>query len=329
MKIWDLNDLSITKNFTDNLQTNLKIAKRLFGERFHIADANIKMPALLYLLVEPHNKKLKYYNLIYDIKERNNWEFPFKIEFLDRETLELNNNCYIANIHKTEEITGTQIVTTILKLLKLLKVEYITLHDGTRIDCGKREIDLSFFKLIEKGITFYQKFGFRFTISEHSIHERMNFGKTENMDQILFSYLKKFRKIKLKYYINAYNEILEILFEVLKNQDYENIKIYLYHPKRPFLIKKEETRSKVLALINEIDTTLRILVKSQRTYLYEILIDLFYKKCDDYLNIMSLILENNTFIITYKKKNVKLKNIDIINTLFFIRNASMFQLKLN
>lgn len=331
-------DLNHSFNFGNNVQKNILILKKNYGNKFIIRDHDIQMPCLLYEVKESNNPNMKYYSLVYDIKERYSFLLPFKINFIDIIKLSKkdgtnykNNNCYIANIHKTKNISGTNIVNTILKLLKILNVEQVILHDGARIHCdgSDREIDLSFFKLIEKGITFYQKFGFEFMMDPGNPWHAIDFGSTDNMVKILNKSLNNIHKIKLPYYKNAYIKILGIITTIIKEQDYDNVKIYLHHPYKPYLVKKENNKDKLLGMVNDIDALLHIIKLSQKEYLTEAMIDTFYADCNTYMQLESLILDNLFVGITYKKKSIYLKHIDIFHALRYIRNSSIFELKLN
>lgn len=325
MKILDLN---YPPEFTNNLQKNIVMLKKLLGTKFIIKDGDIELPAYLYLVVEPNNKKMKYYSLVYDIEDRDDWLLPFKIAFLDMEKGIINNNCYIANIHKTETISGSTMVTTVLKLLKVLQVEKATLHDGARIDCFTSEVDLSFFKLLEKGITFYQKFGFKFKMDESSANDIINYGSTQNMIKTLHQALDNIHKIKLDYYRDAYTKILDIIKLIIKNQDYENVKIYLHHPYKPFLVQKDKVKETVLSTVRDIDTLLNITKNTKRKYLTELMIDLLYADCSSYLVLEDLIFKNMFSGIKYKNKGIYLKHHAIFRNLQHIRNNSIFEIVL-
>jgi len=335
MKILDLN---YPPGFSKNLQKNILMLKKLYGQKFIIKDGELELPAHLYLVVEPNNKKLKYYSLIYDLEDRDNWLLPFKIAFLDmsydidncdnNSNQFLNNNCYIANIHKTDKITGSTMVTLVIKLLKVLHAEKVTLHDGAHINCynSESEIDLSFFKLLEKGITFYQKFGFKFKMTKQDI---TSYGSTSNMMKTLRRDLDNIHKIKLEYYKDAYIKILDIINNIIKNQDYENVKIYLHHPYKPYLVQQDKVKDFVLSTVKDIDTLLNIIKNSKRKYLVELMIDLLYADCSSYLVLEDLIFKNRFAGIKYKNKGIYLKHHNIFRNLQHIRNNAIFEIVLN
>jgi len=159
MLIFDLESKNI--KFKSNLQANIRLLYYKFKDKFMIKDGNIIVPVRLEL-IKTHN--VKYYSLYYDIEFRDNYLLPFKIDFIDTCKYKLNNNCYIANITKIENISGSTMVKLVLKILKILKVHIATLYDDTNIKCGDTKIGLSYFKLIEKQQSFYQKFGFKYML---------------------------------------------------------------------------------------------------------------------------------------------------------------------
>ena len=153
MKVFDINS---PPKFTNNLQKNILVLKKIYGKSFIIKDGDIELPSKLYQVKEPNNPTFKFYSLVYDIKDRDNWLFPYKIAFIDfivrgcpKDVSKsiLNNNCYISNIHRTDKINGSTMVKTILNLLKVLKAQRVTLHDGASVKCeaNGQDIDLSFF----------------------------------------------------------------------------------------------------------------------------------------------------------------------------------------
>lgn len=324
MQIFDIDN---PPKLSKDLQYNIKLLKQRFGSKFYIVDKNtpIKIPVYLYK-VKSANGKNYFYAMIYDIKDRYDKILPFKIDFIDRITNN-NNNCYIANIHRTCELTGTQIVIFILKLLKILGADVVSVHDGTEITCAKdnRTTSLSFFKLIEKNMTFYQKFGFKFHIYNSWL--KFDYSTDEEMNKAMLKALKQFRKIKISYLINAYTQILNIIKRVIEKQDYNLMKIYLYQPTRPYLVK--DLRTYVLRIVNEIDVILRILKQASGTkFLYQLLIQLFYENCADYNNLFTLIINNLIYEIKYHKISIQLKHINLFQTIENIKSNSIYVLKL-
>lgn len=352
MKILDLNYVD-TSMFSKDLQKNINIIKQKFGKTFIIKDGDIKLPSLIYTVTNKYNKNFTYYALIYDDPkiDRTSWLLPFKIDFIDNsKVLQIynsddthqnsdninkakNNNCYIANIHKTDTVSGTNMVTALLKLLKMINAENVELHDGTRVTCPTagehNEIDLSFFKLLERGITFYQKFGFKFVLNSGEPYYITDFGTTSNMTRVLQQSLEKFRKIKISYYKDAYIKILDIITDVIKNQDYDNVTVYNYHRIKPYAKNKQQIKDYLMNLVTMINDLLAIVKSTKKIYLVDVLIEKFYESCNLYLKLEDIIMRNMLYGVVYKNKAVYLKHIDIIDTIYTIRQSSIFRIKLN
>lgn len=305
-KTLDLNNLE--KNNNNNVQTNLKQLIKKYGKKFKIMYNNLSIPVKIIRTIKKYNKNTNYYSLIYDSPNRLSFLYPLKIDFFDFYESKKNNNCYLANIHKTDTISGTDIMLLAIDFLKKMGVETITLHDDSHITCeNKVSLDLSFFKLIEKNITFYQKFGFVFQ-PKYNIDIYNSFGDEKNINIAINDLIKQFRNIKLSYLIYSYQKILDLLFKVVKTQNFKDFKIFIFHPTEPFI---SQNKKKLFELIQEIDIILNIIMPYEKKYLYELLIDLFYRKCWDYYILENFILTNNFYGVEYKNKKIFLKHVFI------------------
>lgn len=216
----NLNDNELV--FNCDVQQNVEQILNKFGNYFTIIDNNIKLPSIL----TKHNN---IYELKCDVSIRTNANIDYSIIFADYFTLENNNNCYINSIHKSNEFSGTQIVETIIKLLKKINVKKIYVNDGTRIeviiDHKKIKLDLSLFKLIEKGQTFYQRFGFVPTFG--NFKDKILFKNEPDILDKLHKNLQYLYKLKCKDIKHIYDKVIEII-EKDKINNYENILIYKY-----------------------------------------------------------------------------------------------------
>lgn len=330
MKLLDLDNLP---ELSKDVQHNIKQIIKMYGKRLIIKYNKLEIPSIFTLIKENYNpNKLSYYSLRYDIdqKDRTMPMFPFKITFLDYATMVKNNDCYINNIHKTNTISGSEMVEFILYLLKKLGVERAVLHDGTRIHCGDgHEIDLSFFKLIEKNITFYQKFGFKFKLDVHNDTSVIRYGTTEGVNNALTEALDKFRQIETKYYVDACKEIIKICSDVVLNQDYDNLNILLYSRTQPYLISKWEKRTKLNSMIKDYDLVLHVLKNAKQKYLCDVLVDVFYKNCEHYVILENVLLQNLVYSVEYKRKKIILKHIHVFILLNDVRTYSIFEVVLN
>lgn len=258
------------------------------------------------------------------------WLFPYKIDFLDYIKFETNNNVYISDIHKHKNISGTNMMHTVLKLLKVLHADEVTVHDGSSIDCGhmKEAINLSFFKLVEKNTTFYQKFGFKLSIGNRE-GLILRYKTDENMNKVLLENLDKFRKIKLEYYKTAYTQILDILTSVVKKQDYHNLDIQLYHELNTVYVDKLQLREKVLQMIRDINDIFFLFKIHNEMYLYKLMIKLFYDQCNDYVILVDVLLKNLIYSVQYNGNKIILKHTNIFVEIIDIIRYSIYSLKLN
>lgn len=325
MDIIDLNSKYEPDFSTDKVQDNIKNIVKKHGNKFVLKNEATELPCVLNSVTEYSNNNLTYYSLKYNIDVVSNFLLPFCVLFIDYRQVELNNNCHITNIHRTNKVSGTNIMKTLLKFFNMLHINRVTLHDGTRIYCNNREMDLSFLKLLEKGMTFYQKFGFKICRDTLFWH-RMEYKDDESFSEKLANNLDKFKKIQLKYIETAYKYILEILYTVIKDQNYENLKLLLYNHEGPRVLKNNyNNRSSVMKLVRDIDIILKLVKKSGRKYLYELMIDLFYNNCNDYVFIEEFIIDNMLDTVIYKNKKVVLEDIKIFTTIKYIRNSALFE----
>lgn len=324
MKVFDLNSNKI--KFGNNVQNNIKILLNKLGRKFVIQDIIkgkvIKIPAL-FVRTCGH---IPYYYLIYDIKDRNNALFPFKIDFISEKNI-LDNDCYIANIHKTDKISGTNMMNLVIKILRKLNVDTVYLHDGAAVEFSDGVlVDLTFYKLIEKGITFYQKFGFKFTINNNRYLIR-KYGYDKHLNKFIIKYIDQFKKIKIQNIKKDYNKINNILNLVIANKDYDQLKIYKYNRIRPYLIDQKKNVQIVENMTAKVKTAIRILENSKKKYIYELLIDLWNTNQSDYIELDNII-NDSKYIIKYHDMKIISKFNKILDMIYIIKNRSTFTLQL-
>ena len=251
MKIFDIQK---KYTFTDNVQDNIKIILKKFGSKFNI---KYSIKSKIYILpVEIHKDiNLKCYELYYNIENRTYDVFPFKIIFYDPITTELNNNTYIRNIHKTENISGSDMIKIVIAINKILNMKKIYIHDDTKIKCGNFEYDLSYMKLLEKNTTFYMKFGFKFIKSPHDI---ITFNTNNEKHKYIIDLISKCKKIEIITITKMYLKLLNLLNLIIKEQEYKYLKIQLhaanYDPSNFWY--KENPSESILGLF--IETTQKI-----------------------------------------------------------------------
>lgn len=120
-------DTIINNHYSDNLQTNISNILKSYGDQFIIKYNNVRLPAQLYKVYNS-----SYYGMKYPMEERCISFLPYDIIFADYSTSKKNNNCHINSIHKYNDLSGTQIVETLIQFLKLINVHKITLTDGSK-----------------------------------------------------------------------------------------------------------------------------------------------------------------------------------------------------
>lgn len=311
MKIFDITGF-INSGIINN---DLKAIKKKYGQIFYIKKGDIKLPTKLY-----YNKKaaIKHYVLqYYDKKEE--WTadlLPFKISFVNFNDISINNkSCYINNFHKTNDVSGSKIIDFTIYLLKKLGMKSALLGDGASIKCDYEKIYLSFFKLLEKNRTFYEKFGFKPYMTPGVIdpYGMVKYGKTikENLKNrdLLVSTIKKIETI---YYTKLFNKILKISITVIKYSDYDNIKLFIEDEQ---IIDKDRNEEKIIGIIKNCKTALEILNNSDKKYLYELLLELIYKDCSKYVKLLNSVFLWNIKKIQYKEVNIINKYKDVYDDL--------------
>ncbi len=313
-------------NYTTDLQTSLAKFYKTYGSKFTIYDesTNISIPLELTESSLP-TFKMKFYTLIYDVEGRDFELYPLKINFIDMYKIKLNDTVYISNIHKTNELTGSQIVKFALELLKRLGTKKVYIYDGTTVKClsNSMHYDLSFLKLLEKGKTFYMNFGFDFD------NIGLDYSKAFTSPNQYKQYVKKTiaacKKIKVKQIVNEYKKILHMCYLVIKSGDYENLKVKCRNAYTNML--KFESRNtwickkNITDLVYEAKEMLDLLAKAQTKYLYDFMIQLFSSpdKCWAYDIIIKNMLDNQMYLIEYNGTKISREYFESFFMLRFLR----------
>ena len=292
--------------YTGNVKKNIKNIITKYGTNFIIKNENIKLPIKVSYHSEKYNDDVKYYTFVYSQKNRKTPLHPFKIIFYDTENFKENNNCEISNIQKTKEYSGTNIMNTILKLLRVLNIKRVNIADGATIKCNNSQIDLTLFKLIEKNVGFYARFGFKSFISYIDYENKTKYKNATIMNQVLILKLQQFRNIKIDTLIALLNKLLSICTSILKTQDYTNVKIYVINNFNTTYLLDKQYRAYILALFEDIDILLHILLKFKNKKLGNVLIYLFYNHCELYQDIFNII-GDSIYSIEYQKDKVEFK----------------------
>lgn len=318
-------NLSKNYNFTEDLQNNLKLLKNEFGTHFYIKTQKFKIPVILQLKTFNLNKK-KYFQLQYDISRIEHDLYPFKIDFYNGAfDFNLGNKAYIAAIHNTDKISGSNMVLLVLEILKKLNTKQASLGDGTEIDCKDKKIDLSFLKLIEKKKGFYEKFGFKYNVNE-DIYMVNYFSTNKKLYKYLYDSIDEFRKIKISYYKKLYIDIIHLISELIIKQDFENADIAVMNEDMQeeitfYYKKKEDNKKYLIELLSNINDTLELFKNSKQTLLYKLMIELFNDRenCDKYLKLVKNVINNRLYFIKYKRTKYIFDYLYLINLIYSIR----------
>jgi len=311
------------------LQNNLLQFIKNFGYKIKIKYNNINIDVIIEEKTLPN--KTKFYSMIYNIPKRTSNLYPFIIDFIDRYTMEKNNNSYISNINKTKNISGSEMVKLCLEINKILGVNKTSLGDGTSVICDKNKenMDLSFIKLIEKGMTFYMKFGFDFEFENKSdVFLYYRYTDKKEFIKELNRVLDNIRKIKTKDLIKEYNETLNLItkiiqenykntFEIIKEDSYHNIRNNIYYVENP--------KDKINEIITECKEVLDILHKyKNEKYFYKIMVKIFNDECDKYLILLKYIVDNLRYQIIYGNKKITRDYLKNFRLLYICRGAFWF-----
>lgn len=151
-------DLSKKYKFTKDVNNNMKYLNTKLGNKFTLLNEGKVIAVKIMEQTFPND--MQFYEMECTDYDRNG-KSPFIMTFIDAETLKKNDSVYINQISKNDELTGTFIMETLIKFFKIINVKKVTLVDGATVNCNaNRTIDLSLYKLITLGRTFYMKFGF-------------------------------------------------------------------------------------------------------------------------------------------------------------------------
>jgi len=328
-----MSDLSQNKIFSmdnsmsvltgNSLEKNIQHLEKHYGTKFIIKCGQIELPVVLH-------KKGKSYKTVYTLyynygDKRYDTMLPLLVD------IEPDSNvAYIANIHKAEAInvSGSNIVILCLNFLKTIGVEFVYLSDYAHIECKQNSYNfngasLSLFKLIEKGRTFYQKFGFKLYDIPQEL--ALYYGSEKQAQKKLLKYVDKFRRIKVSDVIKMCANSLTILFHVIKKRDYANIEFIVYNDVH---VRPENISAKCEATIGEINYILDSLLQTEHKYLYQYLIETFNNDCVRYLRLEDLIFYNLLNMIKYKQKKVKFMYREIMNHILTIMGRCKYALHL-
>lgn len=333
MKTFDL--VKNQQSFTNNVQTNLDL---LFNMMFETKKIKTKIKIAIFTIkyndisikvkltkAKSVTNNIEFYSLFYK-SITNDDILPFKIDYIHPFTLEVNNDCYIVNLHKLDNISGSQIMDLIINFNKILNVQNIYVSDGATVKIGNRNANLSFIKMIETNKTYYMRFGFNFSLYGN-IDYTLKFNTIDDLHKLLNKILKNIRSITVKQILNEYTKLQTIL-NLINDTNMNNLKIYLKG--RPSIVpiyaskiyKKVITIDVINELKKETDSIIDLISKFNYKYIYEILVELFNKRDERYEIISDLTLSQR-YITKFEEHIIKRKYIIWFHLLsLLIRNYS-------
>lgn len=329
-QIFDLdNDDLITKK---DVQQNLKLLVKTYGNNFYIKHNEITVPVRLHKIKTISNG-LIFFELHMQLDKRTHIQPPFSIQFIDIKTNELNNNTYIQFIHNTKQFTGSQMVNLCLDIQRKLGVDKTRIHDATSIKCveNNQELNLSFFKLIEKKQTYYMRFGFDVEILG-CFGSEIPFTSKESWHNTVTDLHNQIKKIKINDIIHKFQHVLTVIEDVIIRKNYDEFMIkYLTMPNfMPYDYYLEaNVESKIIDLKKNLPTVINILSNTKLIYLQELLIDLFNNRCKDYSVLNQYILKSQILAITYLNSDIYFEYVPLFRQLNAIAAMTYYSYNFN
>jgi hypothetical protein len=288
------------------VQKNIKYIYEKYGESFNIKYKNHILPVILTKKYLPNGRE--YFSLKYDIPDRTLELLPFRIDFIDNISMQLNNITYIGNIHRTTNISGNEMVNICLRINKLLGAKKTRLIDAAGIYFNNKKVDLSYLKLLERGQTFYMNLGFEFEITNTQFMY-FKFDNKKQLKKYVNELIERLKSIKIEDLKEEYSKILELinlavkennkdLFQIILTDEYEFVE-------QNFSRYKERPFESIPELFQECYYVLSILNNTKFTYLYELLVDLFrIQNKENYLKLIQFLSESYRHKIIYGEQEV-------------------------
>jgi len=304
---------------------NLKAIQVELGDNFIIEYEKMQVPVILYMATLNSNN-IKFYILEYDDKNYTEILRPFSIYFLNYSNPEeeMSYTTYISSIHKTSEISGSQMVKLVLQINKVLGVKKTTLHDGTTITCpiNGQKLDLSYLKLLQYGRTFYTNLGFEFAPRNENL---ASFKNIQELHKHLDIILDKISKIKVSDIISEFENVLIIITKVIINQDYDNLHIKnineypIKTPIQTYYVKN--IKQKIVYLFDASSKILDILHETKETYLKDVLVNVFNDKmCFLYYYLQMYLIDDVTYSIEYHDTKIVRDYLKLFGHLHLLKN---------
>jgi len=242
-----------------------------------------------------------------------------------------SNNAYIENINAgvgEDKTTGTELLKLSDTILQKLKINKSFLIDASTIECENlaEGISLSLFKLLQNGISWYNKLGYNI---DYNALQTMNPYLTKKR---ITNSLSNIRNLKIANALKELNERNDFLNFIIKNDLYKNI--YLSNPimfidyfDKKYLIDQvnqepstyiENIKNLIsdhLVATNEAINAIKNIPNSKNLKLHELINKLMdNKQCWKYAKIV-----HNIFLI--KRSNWSANRADIYTLLYSTESA--------
>jgi hypothetical protein len=255
--------------------------------------------------------------------KRENYYFTLKVLFINiRNPRKSHNDAYIENIHKNNQYRGTEIINLVLSFLRVLNVKKVRINDATRIVCGLNdENDLSLMKIIENGKSYYQRFGFKYDLSDFYL---LKYGTEANVKRVLSARLKEFKKIKLDSVIKLLQRTLQLITLAMQNQDWEQLFIVIHHPSEPYYLKNSLIYETCLDIMKVYETALKSLIHYDDKYFYQVLMDSFVNDCINHKLYVEIFFGGDVYQLIYRNFRVEFKFRDCVKDIVQIRNMGLY-----
>lgn len=319
-----LNLVKYNKFKKHQLQSNLEQLYKEYGMRFNIKYKRDTIPIKMY---KNYIHKQYYFTIQYYLVKRTSNLKPFLLQFYLKSD-NRKNDCYIVNISKIGNLSGTLIMKFILSLLTKIGVKTVYIIDGTTVDCGNDKMDLSLQKLLTQGKSFYQRFGFKYKVStQHSPYKFKIFNDTE-LESCLGNKISQFKKIKVETLINIYKNMLDLITLIIKSNSYHKVDIaYFDNDKSDDVIYEMDKfkKEKCLNIVCNITQILPILLKNSNQYLHQILGTYFTQNCKKYIIIVNNIIYDNLLFIKYNKTKIMFPNKNLYQLIDYIRHLELYK----
>lgn len=322
-KILDINKYKFDIDVDNNLT---KIYKE-FGQYFNLKILEFIIPIKL-IKVKLASNGLEFWRLEYDTPD--DWPHalrPLAINFVPLYAPLTKNHSYIQHLHKTDNISGTDLMKIALEINRLLGVKKTGITDAVKIVCttdiGKEDYLLSLPRLLEKGYTFYTKLGFEFDISAVDKCYFIFKTKTEKQKYIN-DIIKQCKSIKSKDVQNLLNNIDNILSKN-KCKVYSNNVVQPQNilPSKDFNISYYVSpQLQITSLANDIKILLNNIDWKKYDKFYKVIYTIFNdsKQCKYYKSIYNIIT-TNICLIKNNKLSIKIdifESFKILNKLIEI-----------